>query len=288
MLSCAGFHAAGLRCRQEKIMRHVMRLPGLFALLLLVVGCSQLHTDVRSSYRWAEVSAVGFEAPDRDPWNLAPVVRTELEAMGYAVVAPGGAGQELLVRFSTQDGPDFTSDGVLVTRPKSLHVKLIDPRSQALVGVADYFLRSSEDPVEGMRAALAGLQDALRSAARPSQVRPVAVPSTAPAAAQSAPAAALPVQPQVVAPPSQPAVKPAAQPATTTAAAPTSSAVTPAPLVTSESAASPAQSPGETQAPAETVVEEEAVIRSQEQSPWVPRFKSWGFDEWGKSDDFDQ
>lgn len=234
-------------------MRHVMRLPGLCALLLFVVGCSQLHTEVRGGYRWSGVSAVGFEEPSRDPWSLAPVVRAELEAMGYVVAAPGADGQDLLVRFSTQDGPDFTSDGVRVTRPKSLHVKLIDPRSQALVGVADYFLRSSEAPDAGMRTALAGLRDAMRSAARPGQARPVAVPPATPAVAQPAPTAVSPATPTVT----PTVVEPAA-------------------------AASPAPPSGVAPAPVETVVEEEPVIRSREQSPWMPRFKSWGFEEWGK------
>ena len=256
-------------------MRHVVRLPGLCALLLFVVSCSQLHTEVRGGYRWAEVSAIGFEAPSRDPWNLAPVVRAELEAMGYAVAAPGAAGQDLLVRFSTQDGPDFTSDGVLVTRPKSLHVKLVDPRSQALVGVADYFLRSSEAPDAGMRAALAGLRDAMRSATRPGPARPAAA---TPATVRPVPAAGSPVQPQAIVPPAQPAGSPATPPVATATAPPrpaTPAAVEPAVL-------SPALPSAEAPAPVETVVEEGPVIRSREQSPWVPRFKSWGFDEWGK------
>lgn len=264
-------------------MRQVMRLPGLCALLLFVVGCSQLHTEVRGGYRWSEVSAVGFEEPSRDPWSLAPVVRAELEAMGYVVAAPGAAGQDLLVRFSTQDGPDFTSDGVLVTRPKSLHVKLIDPRSQALVGVADYFLRSSEAPDAGMRAALAGLRDAMRSAARPGQARPAAATPATPAAAQTAPAAGAPAQPQAIVPPAQPAVSPATQPAATTTAPPSPATppVTPT-VVEPVAVSSPAPPSGVAPAPVEAVAEEEPVIRSREQSPWVPRFKSWGFEEWGK------
>lgn len=260
-------------------MRHVMRLPVLCALLLFVVGCSQLHTEVRGGYRWAEVSAVGFEEPSRDPWSLAPVVRAELEAMGYVVAAPGAAGQDLLVRFSTQDGPDFTSEGVLVTRPKSLHVKLIDPRSQALVGVADYFLRSSEAPDAGMRTALAGLRDAMRSAARPGQARPAAVPPAAPAPAQTAPAAGAPAQPQALAPPVQPAGSPAIRPAATTTAPPLTATPT---VVEPVAVSSPSPPSGMTPAPVETVAEEEPVIRSREQSPWVPCFKSWGFEEWGK------
>lgn len=242
-------------------MRHVR----IFAILLmLAAGCSPLHTEVRSSYRWAEISILAVEAPASDPWTLAPVVSAELQALGYAVVEPGAAGQDLLVRFSTQDGPDFTSDGVLVTRPKSLHVKLVDPRSQALVGVADYFLRSSEDPADGMRAALGGLHQTIRSGARAVQV-----PAAAPAAAPPAPVATPAVQPQAVGPPAADAA-----PALPTAAE----------LV----AAPPEQPRGEEPATAETVVDEEPEVRSQEQSPWVPRFKSWGFEEWGKNDDFDR
>lgn len=245
-------------------MRHLKLLGGFFALLLLTVGCSPLHTEVKGGYRWEDVAVVGLEASGDDRWGLTPVVREQLQATGYAVVPAGDAGQQLLVRFSTKEGPDFTSDGVLVTRPKSLHVQFVDPGRQSLVAVADYFLRSSEDPAAGMREALAGVQQKIRDAARgvPTWSAPAPGPDR-PAATQAAvPSTASAPSPQVEA--QVPAVAPDLPPAAEAAEA--------------ASTASGSNMP-EGVAP---VVESEQEIRSLKESPWVPRFKSWGFDEWGK------
>jgi hypothetical protein len=258
---------------------------GIVALLLLAAGCSPLHTEVRSSYRWTDVSEIGFEEPASDPWGLIPVVCQELQAMGYALVPPTAASPDLIVRFSTRDGPDFTSDGTLITRPKSLHVQFADPGTNDLVAVADYFLRSSEEPATGMRAALSGLHQEILGSAHPVQARPAATQPVPPAAAQSAPAAAQSTPP-AAAPSAQPSAPLAAQP-------PVAVSPVAAPAPVSRAVPEPAAAPQdraqhEPPAPADTAVEDEPVIKSREQSPWMPRFKSWGFEEWGKSDEFDR
>lgn len=245
-------------------------LPGLVVfMLLLTVGCSPLHTEIKPGYRWTEVSTVFLHEPDHDPWGLTVVVRQELQAMGYALASPGTGSRDLIVRFSTQDGPDFTSEGVLVTRPKSLHVQFVDPDTDALVAVADYFLRSSEDPAIGMKTALAGLhQRLLTSNAN--------VPASLHKQAQT------PIRPAVA--------EDAQPPATPTAAVPLADPGE-VPALSAESertTAIPEETPTGPAEPGITVKEAEPEIRSLERSPWVPRLKSWGFEDWGKTDDIDR
>ncbi|MBE0574733.1 MAG: hypothetical protein IH613_02445 [Desulfuromonadales bacterium] len=242
-------------------------MPGLKVLLTLIglamlgaAGCSPLHTEIDLSYRWSTVSAVTLEAPAQDPWKLAPVMRQELQDLGYVLTLPESGTPDLIVRFDTQDARDLTREGLLVIRPKSLHVQLVDPGSDTLLAVADYFMRSDEDPATGMRTALAGLFQRILKAdsSPPTMVRsqsqePIpaqekrlesespsdkATATISPAAGNNEPKS---TQPGAIADP-QPVTVPA-------------------------------------------IGDAEPMVRPLKQSPWAPRFKSWGFADWGKADD---
>ena len=251
-------------------MRNSILLLSLFGLtILLVAGCSPLHTEVKPGYRFKADSAVVLQAPVYDPWGLVPLMRQELQAMGYELVLPGYVSPDLIVRFSTQDGPDFTSEGVPITRPKSLHVQFVDPGTDALLAVADYFLRSSEEPAAGMKALLAGLHQRLRSGS-------ASVPANPRKQAQT---------------PARPVVAEGAQQSDAPTVAMPFADIGGAPAPSAESGRAttlPEEIPGGQVAPSITAEEIEPAIRPLERSPWVPRFKSWGFENWGKTDDNDR
>lgn len=268
-------------------MRYVKILPVLALLFLTVAGCSSLHSEIRPGFDWAAVSDVVLHAPPQDPWQLVPLVQQELQGLHHVLQPPAFRNPDLIVRFSWQEGPDFTSDGVLVTRPKSLHLQFVDPRDDALVAVADYFLRSSEEPAAGIKAAFAGLRrDILAGSVMPSapvQIQPSAEQAGNPAAKTEE---AIPRVEQAAAPSPAPVAVPVATPVAAPARVvpeqgkPAEPAM-PAPVVESSQPASPRAEVSETS----KVESQTPALKPMERSPWLPKFKSWGFEEWGKTGD---
>lgn len=260
-------------------MHYLKILPGLALLLLAVAGCSSLHSEIRPGFDWAAVSNVVLQAPSQDPWQLVPVVQQELQGMNQVLQPPAFRDPDLIVRFSWQEGPDFTSDGVLVARPKSLHLQFVDPRDNALVAVADYFLRSSEEPAAGVKVAFAGLRRDIRAnrliPAPSGQIQPATEPAGKPAS--------LPLAEAVTAPAATPAAPVAApaSPAVTSEQDQPAERILPAPVVESTPAASPRVEVREDP----KVEPQTPALKPMERSPWLPKFKSWGFEEWGKTGD---
>jgi hypothetical protein len=242
-------------------MRGSKVVPGLIGLVMLfTVGCSPLHTEIDLGYHWTTGSSVILEAPAQDLWGLTPVVRQELQELGYALLLPEAGNPDLVVRFTTLDGPDFTPEGLSVTRPKSLHVQFVDPDSEALLAVADYFLLSSEDPAAGMRTALIDLHQRIRNAG-----------SSAPSVNRSQIQAAVPAAEKSAASVPQADNPPITLPSTSSG----DGSQATFPEATTESPPSPAN----------TIADSEPMVRPLKQSSWAPRFQSWGFADWGKADD---
>jgi hypothetical protein len=280
-------NCSGGRRKKEAHMPIFKVFPWLFGLLALIAaGCSPLHTQARPGFDWTAASDIVLHSPASDPWGLVAQTQQELQGMGYVLQPPTAPDPDLVIKFSWQEGPDFTSDGTLVNRPKSLHLQFVDPCSGALVAVVDYFLRSSEEPAAGLKAAFAGLRRELQ-ASRSASTLPARVLVPAP-----------------VQPPTQPVEVPAAEPATGMTATPAATVVSeksadraaplPVPSVPQQTAPPPNSPPLPAPQPASQPLGEvdesprveapEPIIKPMERSPWLPKFKSWGFEEWGKPD----
>ncbi len=252
---------------------------GLCLLAACSFGCAAVNVDVGSTIDWSKVSTVTLQPPTEDPWQLAPEIRNELQQTGFTVLATNDTSADLLVRYFTKEGPDLNSDGDLLTRLKSFHVQFVDPATNENVAVVDYFYADTmADPADdSVSLAFAELRrdiQAGRSVTTPAAPTQVAAPEPAPAVAE-------PSQPQVEATTPQQDPQPAqVAPAEITV----QPAVTPneAPAVAEQTAVSvtPAVIP--------TIEKEEArKITPRTESPWVPRFHSWGFEDWGDDETVD-
>ena len=135
-----------------------------YCLSLVLLGCASLHVDVAPTVDWGTITIVALQGPQPDPWQLTPAVKTELEAIGLQT-SSSATDSDLLVRYSTQEGPDLNADGEVTTRLKSLHLQFIDPATESLVTAVDYFFpaNGTVEPVAGVKEAFAGLRQHIRS-----------------------------------------------------------------------------------------------------------------------------
>lgn len=265
---------------------------GLWSMLLCLFGCSSLHVDVAPSVDWNTVSDVTLLAPPKDPWLLAPKIRKQLQHMGMTVLEAGDGDPDLVVRFFTQEGPDLDVDGNMLTRLQSLHVQFVDPSNETVVAVVDYFYPDRSFATDkGVEAAFAGFYEKLQDGRAPqveSSSQPLSAPDLVSTSNDSTakPGLTQPVEPLTPAPesarlpenmvPSEVEKNSLTQPLETAETAPVSVVETP------ETSLVPVlEKPETTPAP---VLEKPKVreLESKTQSPWIPKFKSWGFEHWGE------
>ena len=250
---------------------------------LCCVGCAAVNVDVGQTVDWSSVSRVAYQPPAEDPWQLTPTIQAELQKMGFTILAADDPAADLLVRYFTKDGPDLNADGDLLTRLKSLHVQFVDPNSNQNLAVVDYFYADTmADPnEESVALAFAELSKSIQSSKSVASPAPAAVaaPTIAPTATTT-PVATTPTQEQpqakTVNPPQATQPTQAAQPETISAK-------------TAATTASPAPTEQPTPAtvtPATDKSEARKIVPRTE-SPWVPRFHSWGFEDWAEEDPLD-
>lgn len=252
---------------------HTLTRPGWFICLLALVlsGCGSLHVDVGPTVDWDKISQVALEQPDQDPWQLAGAIRTHLQRMGLTVLAEDAADPDLRVRYFYQEGPDLNADGEVLTRLTSFHLQFIDPTTDNFVAVADYFYADSDSqPLAGVANAFAGLQQNM-SVGGTSQAKPEPTPALG---SEAEPAVAAPSPPQRQ-------VTTGSEDKTLPEIQDSSPEALPQPTGKSAGAAPAAEQPPETLAPT-TDRANARKIKPQVKSPWVPRFESWGFENWGE------
>lgn len=255
---------------------------GLCLLAFCFFGCSAVNVDIGSTVDWSKVSSVALQPQQEDPWQLAPEIRAELQKMGLTVLAEDDATADLLVRFFFKEGPDLNADGDLLTRLKSFHIQFVDPATETFVAVADYFYADSlsDQTGESVEEAFAALRQDIQAGSSPQRApTPNAAIKTAPIAPQ----------PQVVSPVATP--RPSPQPDEPVIAhkdsppAQDSQTTVPAEALTEAT-----DSPRAAEQPPEAIVPEidkskARKIAPRTASPWVPRFDSWGFENWGDQPD---
>jgi hypothetical protein len=242
-----------------------------------VSGCAALHVDVVPTIDWRTASSVTLQAPERDPWQLTAAVRNELQRMGLTLFDEGGS-PNLLVRYFVKEGPDLNADGDLLTRLQSFHVQFVDPSTGAFVAVADYFYAADNltEPQVGVKEAFAGLRQDLGMTDSPRQA--LSQDAAAASTSLTSPASAPPAAPQRT----EPMV---ADPLPSPPQATQSAGV-------AESSEEPVEMTRSAESPAADVVPltdkaQAKPVAPQTQSPWVPRFESWGFENWGEEPDVD-
>ena len=246
----------------------------LIALVIGLTGCASWHARVRPGFDWSTVSTVSLQGPEGAYSELVATAQEELEGMGYRVLPVQSPEAQVEVRLSVVEALDIDESGKTFMRPKSLHTRFYKSVDQALVAESSYYLGPSESPRRGVKALFAGVQK--------KQVEAAAAPAPATTAA-----------PIVVPPASKPAVvvtapAPRPQDAAPVVAAPQGSDIR-QPQATPVAPAAPPAPSARPEVASETMADDDwdkprgEIPSSGEASPWVPRFQSWGFSDWGKS-----
>ena len=269
----------------------------LVALVIGLTGCASWHARVRPGFDWSTVSTVSLQGPAEAYSELVATAQEELEEMGYRVLPAQSPEAQVEVQLSVVEALDIDESGKTFMRPKSLHTRFYKSVDQALVAESSYYLGPSESPRQGVKALFAGVRKKQAQAAAAPAPAVTAAPVVAPPvskpavlepvpveAAQAPPAAAK----TVTVPPSQ-ATAPVAAPAAP-APAPTTAATVVQGAGANPAASNPA-APAVKSAPvaSESLADDDwdkprgEIPSSGEASPWVPRFQSWGFSDWGKS-----
>ena len=277
---------------------------GLVALVIGLTGCASWHARVRPGFDWSTVSTVSLQGPEESYSELVATAQEELAGMGYRVLPAQSPEAQVEVQLSVVEALDIDESGKTFMRPKSLHTRFYKSVDQALVAESSYYLGPSESPRQGVKALFAGVQKKqAQAAAAPAPAVTaapvVAAPASKPAVVEPVPVRVVPAPlataETVIVPPSQatapvvaPSVPADSAPAPETVAAPQGSdlrqsqaapivpAAPPAPVARPEVAT-------ETTADDDWDKPRDEIPSSGEASPWVPRFQSWGFSEWGKS-----
>lgn len=241
--------------------------------LVCLPGCSSVHVDVAPTLDWTTLSDVVLQETTPDPWLLTPAIRQELQQMGLRVLEPGSSQPDLIIRFFFKEGPDLDANGNLSTRLQSLHVQFIDPENQNVVAVSDYFYpEQSSRPEAGVAIAFERLRETIQGRAAkpvPTVAAPVLSEATAPAPAEIPPVP----QPQPDEPP---------RPAPETQRSPVVKVSSPEVTV-----ASKPQVVKPLEKPLVPITDKAKVpeVETKTESPWVPKFHSWGFENWGEQRD---
>lgn len=276
----------------------------LVALVIVLSGCASWHARVRPGFDWSTVSTVSLRGPEEVYSELVATAREELEGMGYRVLPAESPEAQVDVLLSVVEALDIDESGKTFMRPKSLHTRFYKSADQALVAESSYYLGPSESPRKGVRALLAGVRkkqaEAAAAPAPATSAAPMVAPPTAkPAVVEPVPVQVAPAPPAglgtVTAPPSQtitpvaaPSVPAGSTPAPEAVAAPPGSDIR-QPQATPVVPAAPPAPGARPEVATEMTADDDwdkprgEIPSSGEASPWVPRFQSWGFSDWGKS-----
>jgi hypothetical protein len=261
----------------------------LIALVIGLTGCASWHARVRPGFDWSTVSTVALQGPAEAYSDLIATAREELEGMGYRVLPAQSPDAQVDVQLSVVEALDIDESGKTFMRPKSLHTRFYKSTDQALVAESSYYLGPSESPRQGVKALLAGVRK------KQAQAAAVSAPATT-AAPIAAAVATVPADPSpgrepaslADSVPRSQAAGPVVAPAAISAAAPQGRDLR-QPQATPVAPAAPPAPTARPEVAAEATADDDwdkprrEIPSSGEPSPWVPRFQSWGFSDWGKS-----
>ena len=237
----------------------------------VMAGCSSLHVDISPAVDWNHVREIGFQSPLQDPWHLTPLIRSELKNMGFQVEETP-ANPDLLFSYFTQESPDLTEEGEVFLRLKSLHIQFIDPATKTLVTAVDYFYPEIPNPSTsemGIKEVFSGLQQQIHKEINSQSAVPAREPNQT-----------IPTGPVVVEPPTQ--IEKSQTEQLRSTVAPTT--IEPEEKPTNNDQSEPSKAVAPSQETVTTVLKKpdnkspQAIQKTR--SPWVPRFKSWGFENW--------
>ena len=259
--------------KQCRLSRHLYVI-----MLFAMSGCSSLHVNVSPAVNWDQVEVIKFQSPHQDPWNLTQAIRAELTDLGFQI-DDSGADPDLLFSYSTQNSPDITDEGEVITRLNSLHIQFMDPATEMPVTAVDYFypaVTNPPAPVTGVKEVFSGLQQRILTGKNP----PAMVTGQQPNPKVSATPVEITSPAQDQEPPSEP-FKPSP--------IPNSIQVEDNVAGSRTQSSKPAVINRETKPTALKKMEDKTLKPVERtRSPWVPKLKSWGFENWGQdsSDEF--
>lgn len=247
-------------------------------MLFAIAGCSSLHVNASPAVNWDHVEVIKFQSPLQDPWHLTQAIRVELTNLGFQI-DDSGADPDLLFSYSTQNSPDMTDEGEVITRLNSLHIQFMDPATETPVTAIDYFYPAVSNPpapVTGVKEVFSGLRQRVLTGKKPPAVAPDQQLNQT-----------VPVTPIVITPPAQNQESPSEQ--LQPSPVPDSIQVEDHVEDSQTQSSKPAVISRETE-PAALKKMEDKTLKPVEKtrSPWIPKLKSWGFENWGQdsSDEF--
>jgi len=242
-------------------------------IVFIMTGCSSLHVDISPSVDWGHVRVIEFQSPPLDSWELTQPIKAELKAMGFQIEETH-ANPDLLFSYFTQDSPDLTVESEILTRLKSLHVQFTDPTTTSLVAAIDYFYPEGTPqsaPEAGVKEVFAGLQRQIHKEINSQSEPPTMLPTQT-----------LSATPVDAAPPQQIQVSPTEKLKSNSAPSNNEKEVN-----ATNNDMSKLDTKVEPSPEAATTVLKKPDKKSyppvqKNSSPWLPKFKSWGFEDWGQ------
>lgn len=259
-----------------KMTQHFLQsISTFFFMIFALSGCSSLHVDISPTIDWSRVKVIEFQSPLQDPWELTQPMKSELITMGFQVEETH-SNPDLLFSYFTQESRDLTIESEVISRLKSLHVQFMDPETKTLVTAVDYFypeVTSPSVPEMGVIEVFSGLRQ---------QIQTQTEINSQPEAAQNPPSPAAPAKQIIASPPSkiQNGQAEQMQPKFT------QNENKPEDHVANISETKTAEQTALHQEDVTPVLEKhdqkshQAVQKTR--SPWIPKFKSWGFEDWGE------
>lgn len=251
----------------------LMQAVSICLFMFFVTACSSLHVDIAPSVNWAEVRVVEFQKPAESSWNLYQPIKFELQSLTFQVV-DSHPEPDLLFSYFVQESPDLTVESEILVRLKSLHIQFLDPATKTRVAAADYFYPETTDPSApetGVRDLFAALRKQILKENKSDEKKQI----TASGPAQV-------VTPELATP---------ASPVSTPLAGQVKSVVESDQSQVEVNASNEAllSSPEDQSIKQEpkkyTTLKSARQAKEADQktrSPWTPKFKSWGFENWGQ------
>jgi hypothetical protein len=249
-------------------------------MLLFVAGCSGLHTGASPDFDWSRVEKISVQGPWEKYQELQTPTLQEVAAMGYGVVPPSSPEADARLELEVVEALDINEVGAVFSRPKSLHVRIYDADSGPPVALADYHLSSTQSAVDGVQELFAGVRKE-RGSSKGENKSTAAAPEKIPSASDPPAQAEVPEKSSVPAstlPQKQPAQAASENVEQTEKQVP--QATQEKSQETATATVKEAPPPASQEQEAETFEWDPA--ETKKRSPWIPRFESWGFEDWGK------
>ncbi len=223
--------------------KQIIWASSILLFLVTFLGCSTTSIRGTEKIDWQKIHYAKVEETQKDHWSFADLIRQELATMGIAIATPTQQ-PDVLITFTPFATEDLNQESQRVQRLRRLHLDFFQTGADTPTTQIDYEFQQGVD----MPDPTTGIREIFTALKTKSKA--------------SEPSAKQPHEAEVVRPK---ASAPSKQPVDTI----------------KEIADSPTPTKVD-QAVTQTIREEATEPVTEEPSSWTPRFKSWGFGDWGK------